>query len=171
MPILKSFSRNCPNLSSSQHYVLCKLLCQLQISRTHTYIHQPSENSFQSKPYGDDQTHPAVAKSLYILPTDEQERRRLDYSLTWMTTTDKSEHNRLEVQHEVLRNAFGGRIVFAPIELHAGDKVLDNGAGSGLWSSEILFLDLTVGPLIHQQPGFLTAITPIRLLPSVESIW
>lgn len=75
----------------------------------------PPENSFQSKPYGDDQTHPAVAKSLYILPTDEQERRRL------------------QVQHEVLRNAFGGRIVFAPIELHAGDKVLDNGAGSATW--------------------------------------
>ncbi|KAG1809615.1 uncharacterized protein BJ212DRAFT_1279401 [Suillus subaureus] len=46
---------------------------------------------------------------------------------------NNSGHNRLEVQHEVLRNAFGGRIVFAPIELHAGDKVLDNGAGSATW--------------------------------------
>ncbi|KAG2124863.1 hypothetical protein DEU56DRAFT_826295 [Suillus clintonianus] len=74
----------------------------------------PSKNPSQSEPHGDDQIHP-VSKSLYILPTDEQERQRL------------------EVQHEVLRNAFGGRIVFAPIELHAGDKVLDSGAGSASW--------------------------------------
>lgn len=75
---------------------------------------RPLENSFQSESCGDDQT-PSVAKSLYVLPTDEPERKRL------------------EVQHEVLRNAFGGRIVFAPIELHAGDKVLDSGVGSASW--------------------------------------
>jgi tRNA A58 N-methylase Trm61 len=50
---------------------------------------------------------------------------------------------RLELQNEVLRTAFGG-IVFAPIDLHAGDKVLDVGTGSGLWSLVISFLDLTV---------------------------
>ncbi|KAG2360324.1 hypothetical protein BDR07DRAFT_1335840 [Suillus spraguei] len=71
-----------------------------------------SEKTFQSKPHDGDY---AVAKSLYILPTDEQERKRLG------------------VQYEVLRNAFGGRIVFAPIELRAGDKVLDNGTGSATW--------------------------------------
>lgn len=75
---------------------------------------RPLENSSQSEPRGDDQT-PSVGKSLYVLPTDEHERKRL------------------EVQHEVLRNAFGGRIVFAPIELHAGDKVLDSGVGSASW--------------------------------------
>lgn len=80
----------------------------------HSIMSCSSENSLQSEPHGDDHIH-AVAKSLYILPTDEQERQRL------------------QVQHEVLRNAFGGRIVFAPIELHAGDKVLDSGAGSATW--------------------------------------
>jgi hypothetical protein len=39
---------------------------------------------------------------------------------------------RLGIQNDILRTAFGG-IVFAPIELHAGDKVLDSGTGSGLW--------------------------------------
>jgi len=56
----------------------------------------------------------SVAKSLYILPTHEQERKRLG------------------IQNDILRTAFGG-IVFAPIELHAGDKVLDSGTGSASW--------------------------------------
>ncbi|KAG1798251.1 uncharacterized protein HD556DRAFT_1440588 [Suillus plorans] len=73
-----------------------------------------AENSLQSKLHGDDLTQ-AVAKSLYVLPTDEQERKRL------------------AVQYEVLRHGFGGRVVFAPIELHAGDKVLDSGVGSATW--------------------------------------
>ncbi|KAG0702268.1 hypothetical protein DFH29DRAFT_830611 [Suillus ampliporus] len=74
----------------------------------------PPENSSQSEQRSDGQIHP-VAKSLYILPTDERERKRL------------------EVQNEVLRHAFGDRTVFAPIKLHAGDKVLDSGTGSASW--------------------------------------
>jgi hypothetical protein len=39
---------------------------------------------------------------------------------------------RLDLQNEVFRKALGNSIVFAPIKLHAGDKVLDSGTGSGL---------------------------------------
>jgi tRNA A58 N-methylase Trm61 len=53
------------------------------------------------------------------------------------------DHERLEIQNEVLRTAFGG-VVLAPIELQAGDEVLDSGTGSGLRSFMIQFLDLTV---------------------------
>ncbi|KAG1804673.1 uncharacterized protein BJ212DRAFT_885749 [Suillus subaureus] len=57
----------------------------------------------------------SATESLYFLPTDESERKRLD------------------LQNEVFRKALGNRIVFAPIELHAGDKVLDSGTGSASW--------------------------------------
>ncbi|KAG0700748.1 hypothetical protein DFH29DRAFT_930669 [Suillus ampliporus] len=57
----------------------------------------------------------SVAESLYILPTDEPEGQRLD------------------LQNQVLRKAFGNRIIFAPIELHEGDKVLDIGTGAASW--------------------------------------
>jgi tRNA A58 N-methylase Trm61 len=76
---------------------------------------------------------------------------------------------RLELQNEVLRTAFGG-IVFAPIDLHAGDKVLDVGTGSGLWSLVISFLDLTVWSFLHQPFGSLTATTPTKMLRTMGSI-
>lgn len=57
----------------------------------------------------------SVPESLYFLPTDEPERKRLD------------------LQNEVFRKALGNSIVFAPIKLHAGDKVLDSGTGSASW--------------------------------------
>lgn len=46
---------------------------------------------------------------------------------------------RLELQNEVLRTALGG-IIFAPIKLRTGDKVLDSGTGSGLRSFVFLIV-------------------------------
>ncbi|KAG2039916.1 S-adenosyl-L-methionine-dependent methyltransferase [Suillus americanus] len=57
----------------------------------------------------------SIPESLYFLPTDEPERKRLN------------------LQNEVFRKALGNSIVFAPIKLHTGDKVLDSGTGSAAW--------------------------------------
>nr|GAT51065.1 S-adenosyl-L-methionine-dependent methyltransferase [Mycena chlorophos] len=66
--------------------------------------------------------------SQYILPTDAPERQRL------------------ALQHRTLKNMFGERILFAPVELQKDDKVLDTGTGPGLW---ILDLATSVDPSVQ----------------------
>jgi len=55
----------------------------------------------------------------YVLPADEAEKARLD------------------LQHRLLVNVFGGKLVLAPISLQEGDLVLDSGAATGAWMLEL----------------------------------
>ncbi|KAH7869840.1 S-adenosyl-L-methionine-dependent methyltransferase [Lentinula edodes] len=57
-------------------------------------------------------------KSHYILPSDSRETGRLN------------------LQHRLIVKAFDGKLVFAPLTLKSGDRVLESGAGSGIWTLE-----------------------------------
>ncbi|KZO96090.1 S-adenosyl-L-methionine-dependent methyltransferase, partial [Calocera viscosa TUFC12733] len=52
------------------------------------------------------------------------------YSLT----TDEPEAQRLNKQHVVLRKLFDNRLLHEGLELKDGDKVLESGAGTGVWA-------------------------------------
>ncbi|KAJ4469164.1 hypothetical protein C8R41DRAFT_778214, partial [Lentinula lateritia] len=43
---------------------------------------------------------------------------------------------RLNAQHNIITNAFGGKLSVAPINLATGDRVLESAAGSGIWALE-----------------------------------
>ncbi|EIW83089.1 S-adenosyl-L-methionine-dependent methyltransferase [Coniophora puteana RWD-64-598 SS2] len=60
-----------------------------------------------------------VADSAYVLPADEEEG------------------NRLDLQHLLVKNVFGGRVIFAPIAFTDEDNVLDNGTGTGAWIMDV----------------------------------
>ncbi|KIJ40420.1 hypothetical protein M422DRAFT_173752 [Sphaerobolus stellatus SS14] len=60
----------------------------------------------------------------YVLPSDEQERQRLLFSLLAL---------RLVLQHNVLKAAFGNRVLLAPLPAVEDLKVLECGTGSGIW--------------------------------------
>lgn len=57
--------------------------------------------------------------SPYILPADTEEGRRLNE------------------QHEVIKRSASGKLVVAPVQLHAGDRVLDCATGTGIWLLEL----------------------------------
>jgi len=77
----------------------------------------------------------------YVLPADEEER------------------NRLEKQHQLLKELWGGELLPPDVELEEGDKVLDSACGPGFW-----VLDLsTSAPKDVQIHGY--DIEP-RLLPA-----
>ncbi|KAI4522641.1 S-adenosyl-L-methionine-dependent methyltransferase [Schizophyllum commune Tattone D] len=56
--------------------------------------------------------------SNYVLPADEEERRRLD------------------LQHLVIRRSFGNKFIYPCVKISPGDRVLESGAGSGAWIME-----------------------------------
>ncbi|KAJ4476301.1 S-adenosyl-L-methionine-dependent methyltransferase [Lentinula lateritia] len=57
-------------------------------------------------------------KSHYILPSDSRETGRLN------------------LQHRLIVKAFDGKLVSAPLTFKSGDRVLESGAGSGIWTLE-----------------------------------
>ncbi|EJD54146.1 S-adenosyl-L-methionine-dependent methyltransferase [Auricularia subglabra TFB-10046 SS5] len=57
--------------------------------------------------------------SLYILPADTEEGRRLNE------------------QHEVIKHSAGGKLVAVPVQLGDGDKVMDSATGTGVWLLEL----------------------------------
>ncbi|KAJ7137667.1 S-adenosyl-L-methionine-dependent methyltransferase [Mycena epipterygia] len=59
---------------------------------------------------------------------------------------DDPERQRLLVQHNTLKSIFGNRILFAPVDLDANDKVLEIGTGPGSW---ILDFAKSVDPSIE----------------------
>ncbi|KAG6377298.1 hypothetical protein JVT61DRAFT_15085 [Boletus reticuloceps] len=59
-------------------------------------------------------TH-SYAGSLYLLPSDEEERQRL------------------LAQHQLYTRLFSGRLIFPPISFSEKDDVLDIGTGAGAW--------------------------------------
>ncbi|KAF7322474.1 hypothetical protein HMN09_00025800 [Mycena chlorophos] len=51
----------------------------------------------------------------------------------YVLPTDEAEKQRLELQHRAVKQVFNGRILFAPVKLIEGHKVLDTGTGPGIW--------------------------------------
>ncbi|KAF7322405.1 hypothetical protein HMN09_00018500 [Mycena chlorophos] len=64
----------------------------------------------------------------------------------YILPTDGPEKQRLARQHNMLKKLFGGRILFAPVDLKQGDKVLESGTGSGIWTVEVA---ATVDPSVE----------------------
>ncbi|KAJ7074806.1 S-adenosyl-L-methionine-dependent methyltransferase [Mycena amicta] len=82
-----------------------------------------------------------------IAPIDHAPREYQQYpGSQYILPTDGPEHQRLALQHATLKSMFNDRILFAPVELNTGDKVLDAGTGPGLW---IMDLASSVDPSIE----------------------
>ncbi|KAJ7074792.1 S-adenosyl-L-methionine-dependent methyltransferase [Mycena amicta] len=80
-----------------------------------------------------------------IAPIEHAPREYQQYpGSQYMLPTDGPEHQRLTLQHAALKTLFGSCILFAPVELNPGDKVL--GTGPGLW---IMDLASSVDPSIE----------------------
>ncbi|KZV86843.1 hypothetical protein EXIGLDRAFT_840469 [Exidia glandulosa HHB12029] len=60
-----------------------------------------------------------LKNSSYVLPADTEEARRLN------------------AQHRIICAAGDGTLVFAPVELKDGDRVLDSATGTGIWTVEL----------------------------------
>ncbi|KAJ7164311.1 S-adenosyl-L-methionine-dependent methyltransferase [Mycena filopes] len=72
--------------------------------------------------------------SNYPLPADEAERQSLTHSYV-----------RLLLQHGSLKKLFGEKLLFAPVRLNPGGKILDIGTGLGVW---LLDLAQSLGPSV-----------------------
>ncbi|KAJ7362556.1 S-adenosyl-L-methionine-dependent methyltransferase [Mycena albidolilacea] len=60
--------------------------------------------------------------------------------------TDDAEHQRLLLQHNSIKSLFDNRILLAPVTLRPNDRVLDSGAGPGLWALDFA---QSVDPAVH----------------------
>ncbi|KAJ4474398.1 S-adenosyl-L-methionine-dependent methyltransferase [Lentinula aciculospora] len=56
----------------------------------------------------------------------------------YLLASDSRETGRLNLQHRLIVKAFEDRLVLAPVGLKSGDRVLESGAGSGIWTLEFL---------------------------------
>ncbi|KAF8990704.1 hypothetical protein BDQ17DRAFT_1255519 [Cyathus striatus] len=70
----------------------------------------------------------------YILPSDISEKQRWA-SLSIVTSAEELTkfEFRLDLQHRLYKVAFDGKLVLAPVTFEAGDRILDCGAGTGIW--------------------------------------
>lgn len=66
----------------------------------------------------EERTYQQWKGSNYVLPADEEEKRRLD------------------LQHLVIRRSFGNKFIYPCVKISPGDRVLESGAGSGAWITE-----------------------------------
>ncbi|KAJ3931453.1 MAG: hypothetical protein NXY57DRAFT_961731 [Lentinula lateritia] len=66
----------------------------------------------------------------------EQLSKRYYASTQYLLPADDVETRRLNAQHNIITNAFGGKLSVAPINLATGDRVLESAAGSGIWALE-----------------------------------
>ncbi|KAJ3921429.1 hypothetical protein F5877DRAFT_64922 [Lentinula edodes] len=57
-------------------------------------------------------------------------------SVQYLLPADREETARLNAQHLIIVKAFENRLSLAPLNLVAGDKVLESAAGSGIWALE-----------------------------------
>ncbi|KAF7295425.1 S-adenosyl-L-methionine-dependent methyltransferase [Mycena indigotica] len=89
-----------------------------------------------------DKTVEAATAPITHTPREYQEYPGSQYILP----TDTPELQRLTLQHRTLKSMYGGRILWAPVELTEEDKVLDTGCGPGLW---VLDLASSVSPAIQ----------------------
>ncbi|PBK70773.1 S-adenosyl-L-methionine-dependent methyltransferase [Armillaria solidipes] len=82
-----------------------------------------------------ERTHHSIPSSQYVLPSDELERQR--YVTTVSICPYQRYYSRLKLQHEVIRRAFGGALLFPCVRLSGNDQVLDSGTGTGIWLLEL----------------------------------
>ncbi|KAF9065748.1 hypothetical protein BDP27DRAFT_1424490 [Rhodocollybia butyracea] len=66
----------------------------------------------------------------------EQTVKREYASSNYLLPADSAETERLNLQHRILTKAFEDRLVLAPITLRSNDRVLESGAGTGIWAQE-----------------------------------
>lgn len=66
----------------------------------------------------------------YLLPADREETARFVCNNSYFTYLLTMYH-RLDAQHLIIVKAFENRLSLAPLNLVAGDKVLESAAGSG----------------------------------------
>ncbi|KAF9062608.1 hypothetical protein BDP27DRAFT_1233305 [Rhodocollybia butyracea] len=66
----------------------------------------------------------------------EQTVKREYVSSNYLLPADNAETERLNLQHCILKKAFGDELALAPITLHSHDLVLESGAGTGIWAQE-----------------------------------
>ncbi|TFK64988.1 S-adenosyl-L-methionine-dependent methyltransferase [Pluteus cervinus] len=68
------------------------------------------------------------------LALDEEQNK---YSLYAITGDDREEERkRLNVLHKALTTLFDYKLLYAPVKLESGDRVLDCGTGTGIWATE-----------------------------------
>lgn len=68
----------------------------------------------------------------YILPVDNEEHERFVYYFTTLYVWTQSDLGlRLRLQHRVIKNAGGGRVLFPPYDKTESYFVLDVGVGPG----------------------------------------
>jgi len=76
-------------------------------------------------------------------------RTRTSYpGATYILPSDIIEKQRLELQHNLYKVAFGGKLILAPVAFESGDRILDCGAGTGIW---LLQLAETLSNDVHLQ--------------------
>ncbi|KAF9060627.1 hypothetical protein BDP27DRAFT_1339346 [Rhodocollybia butyracea] len=66
----------------------------------------------------------------------EQTVKREYASSNYLLPADSAETERLNLQHRILTKAFEDQLVLAPITLRSNDRVLESGAGTGIWAQE-----------------------------------
>ncbi|KAJ3898835.1 hypothetical protein F5879DRAFT_576726 [Lentinula edodes] len=76
---------------------------------------------------------------------NEQPTGRYYASKQYLLPADNVETQRLNTQHNMIVNAFGGKLFVAPTNLTTGDRVLESAAGSGIWALEFFEKNRTEG--------------------------
>ncbi|KIK66232.1 hypothetical protein GYMLUDRAFT_157580 [Collybiopsis luxurians FD-317 M1] len=69
--------------------------------------------------------------------SDGHDGERYYASKQYLLPADETETSRLNKQHRVITRAFDNRLSLAPLDLRTGDRVLESGAGTGIWALEL----------------------------------
>ncbi|THH11695.1 hypothetical protein EW146_g7950 [Bondarzewia mesenterica] len=77
--------------------------------------------------------HQIIQGSSYILPADEEEKKRYDVPPHVVDRLITLGHIRLVLQHEMIKRRYGNSIVLAPINFNQAQFILDCGTGGGDW--------------------------------------
>ncbi|KIK66229.1 hypothetical protein GYMLUDRAFT_157904 [Collybiopsis luxurians FD-317 M1] len=68
--------------------------------------------------------------------SDGYDGQRYYASKQYLLPADEPETSRLNKQHRVIIRAFDNQLSLAPLDLQTGDRVLESGAGTGIWALE-----------------------------------
>ncbi|TFK64986.1 S-adenosyl-L-methionine-dependent methyltransferase [Pluteus cervinus] len=77
------------------------------------------------------------------------------------------ERSRLNLLHKTIANTFDNKLIFAPVALTQGDRVLDCGTGTGIWPNEVARIvppgvhveGADISPRFSPLPGQISAFT------------
>ncbi|KDR74312.1 hypothetical protein GALMADRAFT_71069 [Galerina marginata CBS 339.88] len=78
----------------------------------------------------------SVPSSRFTHPPPIEHVQRVYTSEKYVLPSDEEERKRLHLQHRVLKRVYENRLILAPVELLDGDVVLECGTGSGIWMLE-----------------------------------